>query len=346
MADNNKGKKTPVDEGTAAAATLGAGPSSKSDMMTNVVTQMAGMSHSDLTDWFTDAMALIGKEARNIPDGAADSNKASIAAKPSGASDAMLTMPLRTVQIVKEDLAAVLGEGEGALSEEAVAKALVLFEAAVNARVAIEVVRLEEAKDVEVATVAESLAATLDEYLDYAAKEFVKENEVAIASSIRLEICESFMAGVRALYKEHNVAEDEVGVVEDLGEQITEMETRYNEVVAQHLETQKQLQALLATRAFGEVAEGLTKVDTEKLKTLVESFEFDGDVDAFKSKIKLVREANFDKKKPVAGGAKPLTEEVTVPGEAVVNEEGEVEVTLDPTIARYVDALNRHAPPR
>ena len=130
----------------------GPDPKSKIEHMNAVLATMHGMKRDDLTKWFHDAMALIGKEARNLP-GSANvmGNENSIRAKPSyatgkqgpSANDPMVKLQHNTPgQSMREDVEEMF-EGQD-LSEEFKEKASTLFEAAVNLRAMTEIVRLEE----------------------------------------------------------------------------------------------------------------------------------------------------------------------------------------------------------
>ena len=49
------------------------------------------------------------------------------------------------------------------------------------------------------------LTEKIDEYLDYFIKEWKEENQVAITASIKTEIAEVFLVGLKNLFSEHYV---------------------------------------------------------------------------------------------------------------------------------------------
>jgi len=134
-------------------------------------------------------------------------NKASIAMKGSA---------------VKEELAGVFGDD---LTEEMLEKAATLFEAAI----AIKVAEIEEAYaaalDEEVESIHAELTEQVDQYLSFVASEWLTENEVAVESSLKNELTEEFIDGLRNLFAEHyiDVPSDKVDVLESLELKVEEL---------------------------------------------------------------------------------------------------------------------------
>jgi hypothetical protein len=96
---------------------------------------------------------------------------------------------------MKEDIDALMS-GEN-LSEEFVAKASTIFEAAVIAR-AEEVIAEAEEHLIEqfesaVEEIKEDLAAKVDSYLNYMVEEWIKDNEIAIEKGLRAEIVDKWL---------------------------------------------------------------------------------------------------------------------------------------------------------
>ena len=322
-----------LEEETAAARTIKAHPSAamdsaKSKMISDTIQTMSSMSRSDMVDFFNKSIAQIGKEAEHIPGGAASSNKNTIKAKP---SDAKAT--------VKEDLAEILGSDEG-LSEELQTKIATLFEAAVHLRATdIEtklVEQYEYALEEEVLNISEELSEQVDRYLSFVAEEWVKENELVIESNLKTEFTESFMHGLKTLFEEHyaDIPESEVDVVEALAEKVEELEDSLNEQLEANIALTEALEGYNAEEIFSEVAEGLAMTQVEKLRTLAESVEFDGDEDEYRSKIETIKKHHFRVSSPES----TLNEEV----EIFENEESKPNSGLiNPNVARYADAISR-----
>jgi len=334
-----------IDETAASDSIKTHGSPSRLDMMTNTVSAMAKMGNDELTKWFRSSIETSSKYSSTGKD-TSEQNKSSLNMKPS-ATGANSMAPFPYVPVTKEDLAAVFS-GEK-IDEDLLDKTLTLFEAALNARLVMEVTRVQEEYDTQLAEAIEEihkdLTEKVDQYLDYAAQEFVTENEVAIESALKVELFEDFMTGFKQLCEDHYVffPEDKVDVLDALSEQVLELQEKLNVTVEASLEKDEKINEMLAQSAFIEVSEGLSLTDTDKLKTLVETVEFDGDVDALKQKLTIIKEANFkgvQKKAPKTGIIKEETE-VTITGD--IDDDGSVERKTDPRVARYVDVISRTA---
>ena len=107
---------------------------------------------------------------------------------------------------VKEDIDAIFGED---LDEELREKAETVFEAAVNARLSEMNAEYSDAFNSQLAEakeeIAEDMTAKVDEYINYLSEQWMEENQVAIESSLKVEVAESFMNGLRGLMEAHNV---------------------------------------------------------------------------------------------------------------------------------------------
>lgn len=335
-------------EETAASDSIKAhGAPTRLDIMTNTISSMAKMNDTDLTKWFRQAIETSSHYSETGLS-TSEKNKASLNMKPS-ATGANPMGPLPFVPVTKEDLAAVF-DGQK-IDEDIMNKTLTLFEAALNARLVLEVTRIEQEYEdklvEEIEVIRQDLTEKVDQYLDYAAEEFVKENEVAIENALKLELFESFMTGFKDLCEEHYVTfpEEKTDVLASLSERVIELEGKLNEAVEAGLEKDNTINEMKAQRIFGEVAEGLSVTNTEKFKTLVETVEFDGDEEALKQKLTIIKEANFkdtkSAKKPISTGIIKEETEVTITGD--VDDDGTVVTKPDPRVASYVNAISKTA---
>jgi len=177
-----------------------------------------------------------------------------------------------------QDVGALLS-GED-LSEEFKTKATTIFESAVIARSQSIMEEVEEALyeefEVAVESVKEDLAKKLDDYINYMAEEWFKENQLAIEKGLRSEIVEDFIRGLKGLFEEHyiDIPEEKVDVVEELTTKVEELETSVNEEISRNVEMKKQINEFKKTEAIHTVCEGLTQTQVEKLKSLAETVEF------------------------------------------------------------------------
>lgn len=330
-----------LEEESLAASTLKPGsksvadPKSKIEAMTSVIGAMHAMRKDDLTKWYTQAMALIGKEASSLPAGAsADSNASTIDMKGGKGPKTRDPMPKLNVREDVEDM--FVGEE---LSEEFKDKASTLFEAAVNARAMVEVARLEEEYETrleeEVSSIVESVEKNLDTYLDYVVEKWMEENQVAIESSLRNEVTEEFINGLKGLFAEHyiSVPEDKVDVIESLAAKVEELEEALDETINENVELKTVIAEAERASVIDDMAEGLTMTQVDKFFALSEGVDFDGDLDTYKAKLNIIKETYFTKKSAMS--AQTNIEEETFDGDA------ETSVFVDPSVNRYVQAISR-----
>jgi hypothetical protein len=237
---------------------------------------------------------------------------------------------------MKEDIEALVA-GEN-LSEEFVQKASTIFEAAVITRAEEMMAEAEEAifEEFEVAVeeIKEELASKLDDYINYMAEEWFKENQLAVEQGLRAEIVEDFMQGLRDLFAEHyiDIPEDKVDIVGELTNKVEELEEALNEQIKYSMNVHKELKESKKIEAIHAVCEGLTQTQVEKLKTLAESVEFT-DEEEFTSKLETLKESYF--KTPVKA-TDSLNEEVQI-------EEDKKPATsfADPSIEQYAKVISK-----
>ncbi len=200
---------------------------------------------------------------------------------------------------IEEDVDALLSGEE--LSEEFKFKARTVFEAALNARteqIEEAVVRkYEEQLAEEIEVIAEALTERVDAYLEYVADEWLKDNALAIDQGLRTEFTESFLVNLRSLFEDHYVSipEERYDVLESMVEKLDEMETKLNEQIETNVALNRRLAESVTDVIIGEVSEGLALSQKEKLASLAENVEFDGE-DNFREKLVTIREAYFSNK--------------------------------------------------
>ena len=240
---------------------------------------------------------------------------------------------------MKEDMDALFS-GED-LTEDFKTKATTIFEAAVHAKVE----ALREEMEVEYTTkletqLAESLeeiTTRIDDYMSYAVNEWMEENEVAIESSLRNEITEEFIEGLKQLFAEHyiDIPEEKLDVLGEMSEKLEQLEAKLNESVEQNIELNKQLAAEVKERIFNEVSEGLITTQADKFKALAEGVDY-SDAGTYKQKLEIVRENYFaDKKKP----ASSIVENEIDNAE----EQAPTKPAATGAVANYVAAISRTA---
>ena len=234
-----------------------------------------------------------------------------------------------------EDVDALVAGEE--LSEEFRLKAATIFEAAVTAKVNTEVAALQEAFESalteEVEKIQTDLAEKVDDYLTYAAEQWMKENALQIEHGIKSEMAESFFNGLKGLFLEHNfsVPEEKFNLLDGMVEEIDEMEAKLNEQIDTNVALNKRIGEFVKMEIVNECATGLAETQKEKLASLAEGVEFETEED-FRNKVNTIKESYFTRKAELAESVSEPTEEASEPL---------VEDTTSSTMSKYVDALAR-----
>jgi hypothetical protein len=312
-----------VAEETAAAATIK--PKGKADTMNAVMQLMSNMSVEDLNGFVATMNQYAANKDWGVGEGNASRNASTIMAKPSYAS------------AMKEDLEAIFNGQD--LSEEFKEKAETLFETAINVRLVSEIARLEEeyeeklTEDLEIFS--EQITSKLDSYLDYVVENWMQENEVAIESTLRNELMEDFLNGLKNLFAEHyiSIPEEKVDVVEALTEKVNSLEEKLDESITYSNELKEVLVQESAKQIFASLASDLALTQQEKFATLAEGIEFDGDLEVFAKKLTIIKESYFgsDSKSSYSSNFEEETFEGDIEQTKVSND----------VISRYAQAITK-----
>ena len=273
-------------------------PTTKSAMVSALFDKVNGLKKEDVSKRFKDLMAVI--EAEDLGGETPDD------AKPEGDSTAIgkkkkkikISMPEINV---KEDIDALV-EGEE-LSEEFKSKASTIFEAAVHQKVmevaASKVDEMEKEYQTElqeeIVSFRDELTDKVDGYLNYVVEEWMKENELALESSLRSEITEEFMGGLKDLFKEHyiEVPDEKVDIVENLFDKVEDLESQLNDKVQDNIKIKSELNEYRKDKILEEVCDDLADTQSEKMKSLVEGVSYEDDSEKFEEKVKTIKENYF-----------------------------------------------------
>ena len=197
---------------------------------------------------------------------------------------------------IEEDVNALLA-GED-LSEEFQEKARTIFEAAIKSKVAEIKENLqssyEQALVEEIEVIKEGLIDRVDAYLEYVADEWVAENALAVEHGLKTEMTESFLQGMKGLFEDHYVSipEDRYDVIENMVDKLDEMEGKLNEQIERNVALNRRLSESVADVIFADVVEGLALSQKDKLASLAENVEFDGEAN-YREKLVTLRESYF-----------------------------------------------------
>ena len=299
-------------------ATLG-----KTGVIAKVVDAMAGMTPGQ-----------VQKVYKGMND--AGGNKASITAK----GNAAAPMKLHTMANikVKEDIEALFADKEN-LNEEFFEQATTIFEAALNAKATIVEEALKEAYDKKleeaVAQHEEEMEKKLNEYLDYVAEAWLKENEIAIESAVKVEVAENFMNGIKNLFTESyiEIPEDKVDVLDELEKKVEQLTSQLDESVNEKIALQGAIKDQNAKLIFQEKGQELTLKQRDEFVDLVEGLDFE-DMDDYEKKLDTILETYFDKKAPA-------TTAVDEPAPVEVDSEDKPTGISDGPMAAYAQAITR-----
>ena len=237
---------------------------------------------------------------------------------------------------VEEDLTALL-EGEE-LSEEFQNKARTIFEAAIKTKISEVKSELQEQYEKtiveEVASVKAELAERVDAYLEYVSDEWMSENKLAVEAGLKTEMTDSFLTGMKSLFEDHYVTipEDKYDVLNSMVEKLDEMEGKLNEQINKNVALNKRLAESTSDVILADVSEGLAVTQKDKLASLAENVEFDGE-DNYREKLVTLRNSYF----PANPGApKQQTENLSEGAET-----GHQQPAVTGSMESYLNAIRR-----
>jgi len=234
-----------------------------------------------------------------------------------------------------EDLNALV-ESEATLSDGFRSKAEVIFEAAVSAKVADHVNKLDEQYKEEISEETQRIHSEVvdkvDGYLNYVVEKWMEENKIAMESGLRNEISESFIKALHGVFNEHyiDVPDAKIDLVDELAKKNDDLEDQLNTAVGDNIKLKESNAELNKDAIIRESASDLSEAQTEKLKSLAEKVTYDSS-DDYRQKINTLKESYF-KKAP----AEKSTEAVQVEDDADTNT-----VEVSESMQSYLAALKR-----
>ena len=175
-------------------------PTTKTGMINAMVGAMKGMKKADLQAGYGKIMASMKAEGFDVEELEAIAEAEEVSFRE--------IRQITSADVnVEEDVKAIFGSEE--LTEDFKTQATTIFEAAVVSKVneILETVTvdLEAELEADKEEIHEGLANRLDDYLEYVAEEWMKENELAVEQGIRSEIVENFMSGLRNSFAENYI---------------------------------------------------------------------------------------------------------------------------------------------
>ena len=273
-------------------------PSTKSAMIKALFDKVNGLKKEEVSAKWKDLMDVAEAEdlgGETVDDAHPEGDKVAIGKKK---KKIKISMPEFNV---KEDIEALV-EGEE-LSEEFKTKASTIFEAAVHQKVMeIATEKIEDLEkeyqtnlQEEIVAFRDELTEKVDGYLNYVVEEWMKENELALDSSLKSELTEEFMGGLKNLFTEHyiEVPDEKVDIVESLYDKVEELEEKLNSQIDDNVQVTSELNEYRKDKILEEVCEDLADTQSEKMKSLVEGVSYEDDKDDFENKVKTIKESYF-----------------------------------------------------
>jgi hypothetical protein len=308
----------------------------KVEQMARIVGAMASADQAWVSKWFTAMMSDTKGFASKGGTDNSEANKSSIDLKAGSNRIAPMAMPAK----LKEDVTSLF-EGEE-LTEEAKERFSTLFESAVNLRVGSEVLRLteefQEALDEEVKSFVTEEKETLSLYMDHVAETWMEDNAVAVTDALRLEIAEEALASIRDALSAANISisEEKFDALHEVTEKLKEMEEVLEAQTAENLELRSVIEDHAKEIAFDKASEGMTLVDKEKFKGLVESID-NSSVEDFEKSAKILREKHF------TVAPKATTKDVLALNETKLTTEVKLDDGVDPAVAALANKMSRQS---
>lgn len=200
---------------------------------------------------------------------------------------------------------ALLTESQDALSPELIDKVEVIFESAVKeksdklvteavAQVKAdheqEIQTLKESHELQIKAEAdklyESVLPTLSTFLDSAVKDWAIENQVGIDSKLKVEMAEKFLSGIGQMFVESNIEVPKSNsLVEGYEAEIAKLTSQLNTAKVSLMESESALKARECEDIITESVKGLSQVQAEKVKSLMEG-EDQSNIEKYKLRVK------------------------------------------------------------
>ena len=302
----------------------------KQEMIRNVFAQMQKTRKGKLTDSYHKLMGMLVTETED------DDDEDSV--EEQDTQPAVSRHRIRKEDIdVSDDIGAIFGSSED-LSEDFKSQVTTIFETAVITKVNSELDLMEATYTTRLETdkeeILDEMTEKVDTYLAYVVEEWVKENELAVEAGLKSEITEDFIGGLKRLFEEHYVdlPDDKVDVVETLATQVEKLESKLNESIEKNMELSSRVSLLTKESILDEQAEGLTDIQSEKLRGLAENVDFE-DESQFRDQIGTIKESYF------SSNEEKRTPKVDLVDSEIVESDGNQGVS--PRMAAYTNVIKK-----
>jgi hypothetical protein len=142
----------------------------------------------------------------------------------------------------------------------------------------------------------ELLENRLNTYLDVVVEEWVKENRVAVRTSLRTELSENFLNGLQKLFTEHyiDVPKSKTDVVKSLTRHVETLKRQVNEQYTEKLKMHRLAETANKKRIVATFARDMSESQAGKLEKLAEDTQYVNAND-FREKLSMLKESYFEK---------------------------------------------------
>lgn len=187
-------------------------------------------------------------------------------------------------------------------SEDFKERAKVIFEAALNQKLQLEVARLEEEFSTRFEEEISDIAEKVETFLDYTSAQWLEENKLVVENGIRNKLSESFMGGLRSLFEDHYVTlpDEKYDIFESMVAKLDDMEDKLNEQMGVNVTLNAQMGQFQREAVLADVSWDLSEVGKERLAGLAENVEFESE-DSYRRKLGILKESFVEASSDASG---------------------------------------------
>lgn len=190
--------------------------------------------------------------------------------------------------------------GNEVITEEIESDFKTHLEVAINEQVNTKIKEKETALEAKYAKEAQEFKAQFveqtDAYMEYCAKEFLKENKVGIENEFTVSAAKSLIEAICGVLETHHftIEPGKLAKLQKEAKNTKELEAKLNEALKKVITQEKQLFEYKKAVVVKEMTEGFSKVKVEKVLELMEGLEV-ADIQDFRKKLSVVIEKITDK---------------------------------------------------
>ena len=138
-------------------------------------------------------------------------------------------------------------------------------------------IKLAEAQEEANRLAEESLSAKANMFFDHLAEEWLNENKLAVDNSVKAQLFESMVLGMKELFAEHNIVvpEESVDGVSEMEAELAESRDEVSSLFESNVALKEELSKLNREVLIKESTKDLTESQKEKVASLTEGMKFD-----------------------------------------------------------------------